>query len=787
MKTISIKTKVLTMLLTLCMVMSQVPLMAFAVDSIVSNETELDDAFGNADCAEIKLGGSIEFSWPLDVNRTVTLDLNGHTLTCSTTDMDMFRVSNGGNLTVKDSGTGGKIDGQNKNCGFSVKGGTLILNGGSIVNCTDADGDGGAVDVSITSVTEAGVLTKYGKFVMNGGTIKDCIAGDDGGAVDIGKGCTFIMNGGNISNCRANDDGGAVFIKQGAFFVMNSGTIENCSAANNGGAVNIYENGRFTMTGGTIKDCKVDMGGLGNAVYGKNNEAVVIMSGGTIENCGVFPWSFDEFTVTFDSDGGSAVATQMVLNSPAVKPADPKKDGYDFAGWYLGSEEYAFSFNVTENITLKAHWTPVATPNTINKAVVANAKFNYQPSNVPQKSASIFLTNDVNKYEIAYECWEEMKSGEPVAFWYSDESKYTSSMKRITQFEEGKTYMYSIELRAKDGYVFADNCPVMINNTMIDASNVIKTQNGLFIAPVKTITPIKPVTQKEIEVVEINNATLTFKDGDKPVFTGTTPDGAKYVMVYEAWKTDDAGISSDEFFNDDEHLPIWGGKLITAFDKDKIYTYMLYLKTTAESSENGWVFGPNTKLKVNGQEVTFTRDDSDDEYGQTFTVKTGLTMIPQESGTTPDYKVIEGANSTWTQNSNGTLTFRVNGDFAKFTGIKVDSNAIPVDKYIATSGSTIITLKNDYLGTLSIGKHTLTVVYSDGECSTEFEIKATQGGCNTTINKPEEGNTAPDKSNEGGIKAMQTGDNSNFMIWIALMFVSGGVLVGTLFASRRRR
>lgn len=721
------------MLLTLCMVMSQVPLMAFAVDSIVSNETELEDAFGNADCAEIKLGGSIEFSWPLDVNRTVTLDLNGHTLTCSTTDMDMFRVSNGGNLTVKDSGTGGKIDGQNKNCGFSVKGGTLILNGGSIVNCTDADGDGGAVDVSITSVTEAGISTRYGKFVLNGGTIKDCIAGDDGGAVDIGKGCTFIMNG------------------------------------------------------GTIKDCKVDTGGLGNAVYGKNNEAVVIMSGGTIENCGVCPWSFDECTVTFDSDGGSYVATQMVLNSPAVKPADPKKDGYDFAGWYLGPEEYAFNSNITENIILKAHWTPVAAPKTINKAVVANAKFNYQPSNVPQKSASIFLTNDVNKYEIAYECWEEMKSGEPVAFWYSNESKYTSSMKRITQFEEGKTYMYSIELRAKDGYVFADNCPVMINNTMIDASNVIKTKNGLFITSVKTITPIKPITQKEIEVVEINNAALTFKDGDKPVFTGTTPDGAKYVMVYEAWKTDDAGISSDEFFNDDEHLPIWGGKLITAFDKDKIYTYMLYLKTTAEGSEDGWVFGPNTKLKVNGQEVTFTRDDSDDEYGQTFTVKTGLTITPQESGTTPDYKVIEGANSTWTKNSNGTLTFRVDGDFAKFTGIKVDGNAISVDKYIAASGSTIITLKNDYLGTLSIGKHTLTVVYSDGECSTEFEIKATQGGCNTTINKPEEGNTAPDKSNEGGIKAMQTGDNSNFMIWIALMFVSGGVLVGTSFASRRRR
>ena len=73
----------------------------------------------------------------LDVERTVTLDLNGYTLSCSSTDEDIFRVRSSGNLTVKDSGTGGKIDGQNKNCGFNVKGGTLTLESGSIVNCTD--------------------------------------------------------------------------------------------------------------------------------------------------------------------------------------------------------------------------------------------------------------------------------------------------------------------------------------------------------------------------------------------------------------------------------------------------------------------------------------------------------------------------------------------------------------------------------------------------------------------------------------------------------------------------
>lgn len=404
MKKRSLQGRITAFILTLCLAAPQMSMLTFAENSTVSNETELKSALENTEFAEIKLGGNIETTWELDVERTVTLDLNGYTLSCSSTDEDIIRVRSSGNLTVKDSGTNGKIDGQNKNCGFEVKGGTLTLESGSIVNCTDADGDGGAVDVSNTGVTETPV--KYGKFVMNGGTIKDCKAGDDGAAVDIGMGCTFTMNDGTISNCRAEDDGGAVFVKQGGFFVMNSGTIENCSACNNGGAVNIYENGSFTMTGGTIKDCKVDLGGLGNAVYGKNNTAIVVISGCTIKNCGVFPWPFDEFTVTFDSDGGSAVSEQKVLNTSAIEPNEPKRNGYDFAGWYLNDAKYTFDTKITGNITLKAHWTPAATLSSINMIDIENVKLDYQPGNAPQASAKRTGTNQ-DKYDILFECWKK--------------------------------------------------------------------------------------------------------------------------------------------------------------------------------------------------------------------------------------------------------------------------------------------------------------------------------------------------------------------------------------------
>ena len=482
------KSKLTAILLALCLALSLVPMTAataFAANTTtVTNETELTAALNNADCTEIKLGSNIETTGKLYVERTVTLDLNGHTLSCSSENTGIIWVRKNGNLAIKDSGTGGKIDGQNKNCGIEVKGGTLNLESGSIVNCTDADGDGGAVDVSNTGVTETQV--KYGKFIMNGGAIMDCKAGDDGGAVDIGSGCTFIMNGGTISSCRADDDGGAVFIKQSGSFELNGGVIQNCSAGANGGAVNIYQDGRFTMTGGTIKSCKVDLGGLGMAVYGSNDKAVVTMTGGTFEDCGAYPYSFDEFTVTFDSDGGSAVTAQKVLNSPAIKPADPTKNGYLFAGWYLEDMQYAFDTTVTTDITLKAHWTPTSASTAITAATIQDVNFNYQPGDAPRATA-VVAAADQGKYRIADEWWQELnENDEPVAIWHSDDGIY-STLPTIAAFESGKKYVYSILLMPERGYDFGREVAATVNGSTVTA--VSGTDGYLSLPNVKTITP----------------------------------------------------------------------------------------------------------------------------------------------------------------------------------------------------------------------------------------------------------------------------------------------------------
>ncbi len=267
----------------------------------------------------------------------------------------------------------------------------------------------------------------------------------------------------------------------------------------------------------------------------------------------------------------------------------------------------------------------------IGKVEINAVKFNYNAGDKPD-SWTIREGNTAYYYDIEYEYWEEMEanaSGEsvPVKFWYSDENKNNALAedKKITTFEEGKTYMYSISLTSRDGYTFADNTEVYVNSEKVDARNIVKNERGIFITAIKTIKPTKPVQEKEIDVVEINNATLKFNDGDKPVFTGTISD-TRYKFVFEAWRTNDAGISSVDWFNNEDHLPYWGGKLITTFDNNKTYTYELALVTSATGSDEGWIFGSHTKLKINGQEVGYVYLSEDNP--QSFDVKTKIAITP---------------------------------------------------------------------------------------------------------------------------------------------------------------
>lgn len=257
---------------------------------------------------------------------------------------------------------------------------------------------------------------------------------------------------------------------------------------------------------------------------------------------------------------------------------------------------------------------------------VNDVKTDYAPGEAPRATATIPAA-DADKYEIAYECWEEMDGSDPaelkpVAFWYSDPAMYTPGMKKIDHFEEGKFYMYSVELRLKGDNTVADDCEMNVNGHW---AHHIKTANGVFAPNADNMLCEQPIDEwRAIDVIEINGATTTFKAGDKPVFTANVPTGSNSLPQCEYWTgSDGSEVNSQEFW--DQNIT----NHIDAFKPGVTYRYGIYLKPA-----RGFYFTPNAKLVINGQECGYQMGEAsvvDPESGRIFTLwlNTDLTFTPE--------------------------------------------------------------------------------------------------------------------------------------------------------------
>lgn len=146
-----------------------------------------------------------------------------------------------------------------------------------------------------------------------------------GGGIYVRKDGTLLMRGGNIVGCTARE-GGGIYVEDGGRFEMSAGTITGCTAGQEEGKT---ANGVFIVAGGRFTQSP------GAQITGEVIGA---------------------YTVTFQSEGGSEVASQIRANTPADRPADPTKEGYTFIGWYNGESEWDFETPVTADLTLTAKW-----------------------------------------------------------------------------------------------------------------------------------------------------------------------------------------------------------------------------------------------------------------------------------------------------------------------------------------------------------------------------------------------------------------------------------------------
>ena len=283
-------------------------------------------------------------------------------------------------------------------------------------------------------------------------------------------------------------------------------------------------------------------------------------------------------------------------------------------------DDYYIRYNIDSAITLVA-----SESQALENLNVNDVKTDYAPGEAPRATATI-PADDADKYEIAYECWEEMDGSDPaeltpVAFWYSDPAKYTPGMRKIEHFEEGKFYMYSVELRLKGDNTVADDCEMNVNGHWV---HHIKTVNGVFAPNADNMLCEQPIDEwRAIDVIEINGVTTTFKAGDKPVFTANVPTGSNSLPQCEFWTgSDGSEVNSVEFW--DQNIT----NHIDVFKPGVTYRYGIYLK-----SARGFYFTPSTKLVINGQEcgyqVADSVSDSDSGWIYTLWLNTDLTFTPE--------------------------------------------------------------------------------------------------------------------------------------------------------------
>lgn len=256
----------------------------------VSTAEELTAAIADVNFDTVRLASDINIDTTLTVNRTVTLDLNGHVLKYgSANNGSVIVVEGSGNLTLTDSNTAAehKFMPNGKLWVLDEASGTETVTGGVITG-----GTGYPFTLSRGTVVYYGggvYIAPGGQLTMTGGNIIGCSAESGGGVCIDGEPGQFSMSGGSIAGCVASEIGGGVCVS-GTFKMSGQAVIRSCAveSADNfvcGGGV--YVDGSFEMSGeATIKGCQaISDFANGGGVFVNSSRSFVMSNEAKIENC----------------------------------------------------------------------------------------------------------------------------------------------------------------------------------------------------------------------------------------------------------------------------------------------------------------------------------------------------------------------------------------------------------------------------------------------------------------------------------------------------------------------
>ena len=337
---------------------------------------------------------------------------------------------------------------------------------------------------------------------------------------------------------------------------------------------------------------------------------------------------------------------------------------------------------------------------------------------------------------------------------------------RLTDFAGNVTYISS------DGIVLDATAPVIKG-----------LENGKTYCEAQTVT----VTEKYIESVKVNGTEVTLDASNQ--FTLNPAEGTQTIVV-----TDKAGNQTSV------SVTVNDGHTYGEWQSNGNNTHTHYCTVTGcDGYEDGDCDG--------GEATCISKavcDTCGEEYGELDSANHALENIPAKDATvtatgnkeywhckdckkyfsdaagTNEIKlddtiisklspeIIEGKGQSITAGEKKELTFKSNAAFSDFIRVELDGKTLDEKYYTVKEGSTVVTLKADYVATLSAGEHTIGIVSESGTASTTFTVNAKTVVDNDT-------------------KSPQTGDNSHMALWIALLFMSGAGVIGTTVYGKKKR
>ena len=627
-------------------------------------------------------------------------------------------------------------------------------------------------------------------------------------AVKLPAGSEIVLNGDNIitsGEAKSKDSFG--IYAEGSLTISGSGTLNVTSGTANDDCYGIYAKGSIAISGGTV----TAEGGTANdnsyGIYTKDNititDGTVTAEGGTAkdDSYGICAKEYDDENISVNISGGTVTATGGTATNGDSYGIYASGHGEDYIGVKISGDAHVTATGGTatngDSYGINAYHKVNIAGGTVNAnggtatnnsyGIYAHYKVNIAGGTLIAKVTSGNGTaNALNKAPKTL----------PDTYWWrtSNSGAYHKYPASAYIWDAAHTYFeiqkpgYTVTFDANGGSGEMAGADVVSGEYTLPANGFTAPEGKQFKAwsvdgkekavgdkiTVSANTTVQAVWEDIEYTVTVTNGTASPSQAAAGATVTLTANRAPSGQVFDKWVSESGNVTLADATSATTTFTMPAGNVTAkaTYKNIPVVTHTVTFEANGGSGSMAAVTGVlgTYTLPANGftapdgkQFKAWSVDGKEKAVGDKITVTADTTVkaVWENIPATPiEYEILDGANSSWTQNSDGSLSIRGSGAFSEFVGVKVDGKSVDKKYYTVKEGSTIVTLKAGYLNTLTVGSHTLEMIWTDGSASTTFSVNA---------------------------KSPQTGDNSMMALWIAVLFVSGFGVVATAVYGKKRK